>query len=448
MQFELTDDFLKAISEALESRSETMVLSLVGELHPADIAEIVTELEIDQSSTLLKFIEGEKASDVFAELDEDIRVEILEVYTPKEIAENIIEHMDSDDAADLVQELDENLREAVISHIEDVEHASDVVDLLSYEESSAGGLMAKELIKVRSHWTILECVREMRKQAQDVDEVFTVYVVDEYDKLLGTLSLKRLLLSPANSKVEEFYNKDVKFAKAAATAEEVSSRMDKYDLVVLPVVDDLHRLIGRITIDDVVDYMKEEAEKDYQMASGITDDVDTNDTIWDITKARIPWLLIGMVGGLLGAQVIEYFGLGEGTQMALFIPLIAAMGGNVGVQSSAIIVQGLANNSLADTRIATKLFKELGVAMLNGTICSSLLLIYGYFFLGSLNASAAISLSLFTVILVAAIFGTLIPLTLNKYKIDPALATGPFITTLNDVIGLAIYFTIGGLMLG
>jgi magnesium transporter len=310
--------------------------------------------------------------------------------------------------------------------------------------------MGKEFVIAKSHWTFKECIKEFRKQAAEFDDIYTVYVTDNNEKLLGTLSLKKLLISPTQSKVEEFYNSDVQFVKSTDNAEEVAYKMEKYDLIALPVLDDLYRLIGRITIDDVVDFIKEEADKDYQMASGITDDIDTNDSIWDITKARIPWLLIGMVGGLLGAQVIKYFEIGEGGagQMAMFIPLIAAMGGNVGVQSSAIIVQGLANNSLANTKIIAKLSKEIGVAFLNGFICSVVLLIYGYIFIGQIDASIAISLSLFTVICVAAVFGTLIPLMLDKYKIDPALATGPFITTLNDVVGLAIYFTIGGLIIG
>lgn len=448
MQFEVTDQFLQSIRDALVNKSETMLNSLVSDLHAADIAELIDELSIEEAKDLLDLLDNSISYQVYPELEEDIREELLGQYTPKEIAENIIENMDSDDAVDIIAELDEDIREQVISNIEDVEQASDIVDLLNYPEDSAGGLMAKELIKVRTNWSVMQCVREMRKQAQELDYVYTVYVVDDHDVLLGTLSLKKLLLSPANSKIEDIYNKEVKYSKASTPGETVAQLMEKYDLVVLPVVDDLHRLIGRITIDDVVDYIKEEADKDYQMASGISEDVDSTDSVWQLTRARIPWLLIGMVGGLLGAQVIDYFGLGESSKMALFIPLIAAMGGNVGVQSSAIIVQGLANNSLENNNIFQKLYKEFLVALLNGSICSILLLGYGMIFIHSFQAALTVSISLFAVICFAALFGTLIPLSLDKYKIDPALATGPFITTTNDVIGLFIYFSIGQLIMG
>ena len=450
MDFELTEEILEAIQEAIDSGSETMVHSLTGDLHHADIAEIIERLDIKEGSKLLRFFTGDLVSLIIPELDDDTQTRVLKNYQPKEIAETIIANLESDDAVEVVSKLSDDVREEVITHINDIEHASDIVDLLSYDEGSAGSLMGKEFVIAKSHWTFKECIKEVRKQAAEFDDIYTLYVADNNEKLLGTLSLKKLLISPTQSKVEEFYNADVQFVKSTDNAEEVAYKMEKYDLIALPVLDDLYRLIGRITIDDVVDFIKEEADKDYQMASGITDDIDTNDSIWDITKARIPWLLIGMVGGLLGAQVIKYFEIGEGGagQMAMFIPLIAAMGGNVGVQSSAIIVQGLANNSLANTKIIAKLSKEIGVAFLNGFICSVVLLIYGYIFIGQIDASIAISLSLFTVICVAAVFGTLIPLMLDKYKIDPALATGPFITTLNDVVGLAIYFTIGGLIIG
>lgn len=450
MDFELTEEILGSIQEAIDTDSETMVLSLTGDLHHADIAEIIERLDRDDSAKLMRYFSGDVVSLIIPELDDDTQEEILKIYQPKEIATKIISNLDSDDAVDVLAKLSENIREEVITHIDDIEHASDIVDLLAYQEGSSGSLMGKEFVSVKSHWTFKECIKEVRKQAAEFEDIYTVYVVDNNEKLLGTLSLKKLLISPTQSKVEEFYNADVQFVKSTDKAEDVAYKMEKYDLIVLPVLDDLYRLVGRITIDDVVDFIKEEADKDYQMASGITDDIDTNDSILDITKARIPWLLIGMVGGLLGAQVIQFFEIGEGGagQMAMFIPLIAAMGGNVGVQSSAIIVQGLANNSLANTKIITKLSKEIGVAFLNGIICSVVLLIYGYVFLGQADASIAISLSLFTVICVAAVFGTLIPLLLDKYKIDPALATGPFITTLNDVVGLAIYFTIGGLIIG
>lgn len=447
MQFELTKEYLDEVRSAIE-RSDASFFSSVNDMHAADIAEIFDELSTDEAIHFYKYLASEKASDVLIELEEDVREQFLESLEPKEIAERLIDSMESDDAADIMAELPDEKADDVISLIKDTEQASDIVDLLSYPEDSAGGLMAKELIKVHLDWTVPKCVREMRKQAEDLDNVYTIYVVDDRDKLVGTLSLKRLLISPAKSKVEEIYKDEVRSVKAYEDAEEVASIMEKYDLVVLPVVDELDRLIGRITIDDVVDVIKEEAEKDYQMASGISENVDSTDSVKVLTRARLPWLLVGLLGGIFGALVINQYEdqLQIYPEMALFIPLIAAMGGNVGVQSSAIIVQGLANNSLGFDGLAKRLGKEFLVAILNGVVCSILILVYTLIVKDSINLAATVSVALILVIVFAGLFGTFVPLMLDRYKIDPALATGPFITTMNDIVGLFIYFFIGHLM--
>ena len=351
------------------------------------------------------------------------------------------------DAADIIADLPSEKKVEVLSHIEDIEHASDIVDLLSYPENTAGGLMAKELIKVNEKWAVLRCVREMRKQAEEVDKVYTIYVVDDDDVLLGTLSLKKLLLSPEKTFIKNIYNEKVFSVKANSDDEEVANIMEKYDLIVLPVVDDLNRLIGRITIDDVVDVMKEEAMEDYNKASGISEQVDASDNILTLTRARLPWLLIGLMGGIMGAEVIGIFDIENNIELAFFTPLIAAMGCNVGLQSAAIIVQGLASNNLGMDSLAQRLIKELGVALLNGIICSGLIMIITSMIGYPNSISFTVSISLMAVIIFAALFGTFIPLVLDKYKIDPALATGPFITTVNDVLGLFIYFMIGKLFL-
>jgi magnesium transporter len=355
--------------------------------------------------------------------------------------------MDSDDAADIISELSETKKQEVLSHLEDQELANDIVDLLNYDEDTAGGLMAKELIKVNSNWSIMRCVKEMRRQAEDVQLVYTIYVVDDNNTLIGTLSLKRLLLTHSKAVISEIMKEDIIKVSASMNQEEVANTMNKYDLIVLPVVNDLGQLIGRITADDVMDIMKEEAEKDYQMASGISEDIESSDTVWEITRARLPWLLIGMIGGLFGAKVIGIFDIEKNYQMAFFIPLIAAMGGNVGVQSAAIVVQSLASGTFALGNISQRLIKELGVALVNGIICSTIILISAYILGYSFLLSLTVSIALLAVIIFAALFGTFIPLTLEKYNIDPALATGPFITTVNDVLGLFIYFLIGQLIL-
>jgi len=448
MNFELTKEFLISLRRAIEKNDEKFVLENIVDLHPADIAEILDELTTLEGKQLFQQFNEEKAADVLVELEEDVREKFLASLSSKEIAEQFIDNLESDDAADVIGELPEQVKEEVISHLEDVDQASDIVDLLNYEEGTAGSLMGKEMIVVQENWTIMRCTKEMRKQAEEIDFVYTVYVVTEKNQLIGTLSLKRMLLTPAKSKITDIYNSEVISIKAAANDEEVAQIMQKYDLIALPVIDELGRLIGRITIDDVVDVIQEESEKDYQMASGISEDVESSDKVWVLTRARLPWLLIGLLGGIFGAQVISLYeaDLKIHPEMAFFIPLIAAMGGNVGVQSSAIIVQGLANNSLGFSGVVPRLYKEFLVGLLNGLICAALILMYNMLFSDSMELSLTVSSALLAVIIFAALFGTFIPLILDKYKVDPALATGPFITTMNDILGLFIYFYIGSLM--
>ncbi len=447
MKFELTKDFIGELNERIENKDQKSIITMITDCHPADIAEILDELEFENICFLFELLEDNIAADVLVELEDDLREELLKIHSPKEIAEEFVDNMDSDDAADIISELPENKKQEVLSHLEDQDLASDIVDLLNYDEDTAGGLMAKELIKVNSNWSVMRCVKEMRRQAEDVELVYTIYVVDDNNVLLGTLSLKRLLLTDSKAIISNIMKEDIIKVSATMNQEELANTMNKYDLIVLPVVNDLNQLIGRITADDVMDIMKEEAEKDYQMASGISEDVESSDTVWEITRARLPWLLIGMIGGLFGAKVIGIFDIEKNYQMAFFIPLIAAMGGNVGVQSAAIVVQSLAGGTNTLGNISQRLIKELGVALVNGIICSSIILLAAYLLGYSLLLSITVSIALLSVIIFAALFGTFIPLTLDKYKIDPALATGPFITTINDVLGLFIYFLIGQLIL-
>ena len=447
MKFELTKDFIGELNERIENKDQKSIIAMITDCHPADIAEILDELEFENACFLFELLEDNIAADVLVELEDDLREKLLKIHSPKEIAEEFVDNMDSDDAADIISELPENKKQEVLSHLEDQDLASDIVDLLNYDEDTAGGLMAKELIKVNSNWSVMRCVKEMRRQAEDVELVYTIYVVDDNNILLGTLSLKRLLLTDSKAIISNIMKEDIIKVSAMMNQEEVANTMNKYDLIVLPVVNDLNQLIGRITADDVMDIMKEEAEKDYQMASGISEDVESSDTVWEITRARLPWLLIGMIGGLFGAKVIGIFDIEKNYQMAFFIPLIAAMGGNVGVQSAAIVVQSLAGGTNTLGNISQRLIKELGVALVNGIICSSIILLAAYLLGYSLLLSITVSIALLSVIIFAALFGTFIPLTLDKYKIDPALATGPFITTINDVLGLFIYFLIGQLIL-
>lgn len=447
MKFELTKEFINDIKERLEQKDFKVLKSELSQLHHVDIAALIEELGEEQGKTLFELFEDQDSAEILIELDDENREVVLEDLTSQEIAEELIENLDSDDAADIISDLSTAKKVEVLSHIEDIEHASDIVDLLSYPENTAGGLMAKELIQVNEKWSVLRCVKEMRKQAEDVDKVYTIYVVNDHNILLGTLSLKKLLLTSEKTYIKNVYNEKVISVKADFDDEEVANIMDKYDLVVLPVVDDLNRLIGRITIDDIVDVIKEEAMEDYNKASGISEQVDSSDDIITLTRARLPWLLIGLMGGIMGAQVIGIFDIQNNIELAFFTPLIAAMGGNVGVQSAAIIVQGLASNSLGMDTMGERLLKELGVAMFNGIICSVLIMLITFLLGYPSTVYFTVSISLMAVIIFAALFGTFVPLALNKYKIDPALATGPFITTVNDVLGLFIYFMIGKLFL-
>ncbi|NOR73537.1 MAG: magnesium transporter [Draconibacterium sp.] len=450
MQFEITKENIELIRDFVESKNSAELLKILNYLHPADIAEIMDDLSVNEAKFIYLLLDGEKASDVLVEIPDNDRRRFLKVLQPDFIASKFIEHMDSDDAADVVAELDEEVQKEVLNEIEDLEQAGDIVDLLEYEEDTAGGIMAKELISVNENLTIAACLKEISSQAEEVDEIYYIYVIDDTEKLKGILSLKKLILNHTNTKISKIYNADVKMVNTDTRQEEVAEIMDKYDLVTIPVVDDIGRLKGRITFDDVIDFVREEAEKDYQMVSGITGDVEPGDKVWEVLRARLPWLLIGLLGGILGAVVLSSNeeSLKTVTELAFFIPLIAAMGGNVGVQSSSIVVQSIASGVKDLESTSRKLIKEVSVALFTASIFAILIFLYNYFAQGNMNLTYSVSLSLFIVILFASLFGTVIPLVLNRFKIDPALATGPFITTMNDILGLLIYLVIGKMFFG
>jgi magnesium transporter len=449
MQYKITNELIEKLKDGIRDKDEALILELIGDLHSTDIAEIFDEISVEEAKYLYTFIEEEKAAEVIAWMDESSREKFLAQLSSKEIAEQFVENLDSDDAADILSELSEERQREIISEIQDKEIADDVTDLLKYEEDTAGGLMAKELVKINVHWSREKVIQEVREQAHDIDNIYTTYVVDDNDKLLGILPLKKLLIEPETTRIEDMYNDKIQFVDANAAKEYVAELMTKYDLVVIPVVDGIGRLVGRITIDDVVDIINEEADKDFQLMSGLTEQVESDDKIWILTRARMPWLIVGLLGGLVGARVISSYEdqLHIYPEMAFFTTLIAGMGGNAGVQSSAIIVQGLANNTLRKGDTWAKFLKEVSVAFLNGIVLAAIVFAYGIF-TESLPLAITISVALMTVIIVASVLGTFIPLTLNRLKVDPALATGPFITTLNDITGIFIYFMIGRLMYG
>lgn len=449
MEFKISRDFIAQIEQYIEENREKELQDLLQDIHYADIAEIMEELDSGEASYLFQILDSEKTAEILLELDEEVREKILRNLSPKEIAEELDE-LSTDDAADIIAELPQEMKEEVISELLDVEHAKDIVDLLRYDEDSAGGLMGKELVKVNENWNVLTCVKEMRVQAVNVQRVHSIYVIDDENRLKGRLSLKDLLTTSTKTPISEIYIPKVDYVKVNTPDVEVARIMQKYDLEAIPVVDELGRLVGRITIDDIVDVIKEEAEKDYQLAAGISQDVEADDSIIDLTKARLPWLVLALLGGFITVKVMGIFDAAmEGhKELFFFTPLIAAMAGNVGVQSSAIIVQGLANNNLSGS-LFNRLIKELMLSLLNGTILAIILLAGSYFLLNEgLELGITISVSLISVIIIASLLGTFVPILLNKFGIDPALATGPFITTSNDICGILIYFSIAKVILG
>ena len=447
MGFEITNTLFENLTIYIDTKNDEAISSLFAEVHYADIAEVLDEIKFEEAVYIIKLLDSETTAAVLMETDEDTREKILKNLTAKEIAEEIAE-LDSDDAADMIAELPEERQEAVMSKIEDEEHVKEIEELLTYDENSAGGLMAKELVQVNENWTVLKCVKEMRIQAEEVTRVHSIYVVDDGGKLKGRLSLKDLLVASTRTPISDIYIPKVDFVNVIDGAEDVANIMRKYDLEAIPVVDDDQILLGRITIDDIVDVIKEEADRDYQMAAGITQDVEADDSILELTKARLPWLFLGLLGGIGAFIIMEGFqGVFEKyAALFFFTPLIAAMAGNVGVQSSAIIVQGLANDDIKGS-INSRLLKEMLLAALNGVVLALFLFLFVWLSQGKITLAIAISVSLVVVIIVAGLIGTFVPLFLNKRGIDPAIATGPFITTSNDIFGILIYFMIAKMIL-
>jgi magnesium transporter len=448
MNFKITKEFIDQLRQAVRLGDHAAIQTTLVDLHPADIAEIFESLDIEEAKFIFDLLDEEFAAQVLTELEEGAREQLLQIMSTKEIAEQL-EQIDSDDAADILGELSEDIQQQVISQIEDDEVASEVVDLLNYDEDTAGGLMQKEFIRARVDWSVLRCVAELRRQAENVEKVYTIYVVDEKDRLLGYLSLKKLLFASPKALVKDLYtSKKIVSVKASENKSVVANLMRKYNLESIPVVDLQGKLIGRITVDDILDVIQEEAEKDYQMASGISGTIEARSSIFKISRARLPWLVVALFGGLLGTQVIKTFEpqIEINAMLTIYITLIPAMAGNVGVQSSAIVVQGLANNTLRTDDLRNRLLKEIAVALLNGIVCAAIVFVLNYVFYKDIRLGITVSVALITVILQASLMGTIIPLGLNRINIDPALATGPFITTMNDVVGLFIYFSVSILL--
>ena len=449
MEFKISKELIQQLEQLIQNKDDQQLEVLLNDLHHADIAEILDELDFDEATYVFKVLDSEKTAEILLELEDDLRENILSRLSPKEIAEELDE-LETNDAADIIAELSKGRKEEVISELQDVEHAKDIVELLRYDEDTAGGIMHKELVKVNENWNVLTCVKEMRIQAENISRVHSIYVVDDEDRLKGRLSLKDLLTTSTKTPISEVYIRKLNYVKVDTEDVEVARIMQKYDLEAIPVTDELGRLVGRITIDDIVDVIKDEADKDYQLAAGISQDVEADDSIFELTRARLPWLVLALLGGFITVKVLGLFegAMLEHGKLFFFTPLIAAMAGNVGVQSSAIIVQGLANDTLSGS-LFNRLIKEVSLSLLNGLILATILFLGSHFLLNvEVIIGIIVTTALVSVIIIASLIGTFIPLLLDKFGIDPALATGPFITTSNDICGILIYFSIAKLILG
>ena len=450
MQFEVSQEYLEWVREAIREDEAAAVQESMAEANAPDILTVLYELNTAESKYVIKLLDEERAADVIVDIEEDQQPQFLRNFTAQEIA-RFIDYLDSDDGADILNRLPIQTREEVIDKMDNAEKARHVKDLIRYEEDHAGGLMAKELIKVNIDWTVQQCIEEIRRQAENVDKIFSVYVVDAQNHLIGKVSLKRMILARDQTKVSDIYDEEVVSVETYMEEEEVADIMRRYDLEAVPVVDIMHRLVGRITIDDVVDVITEMAEQERQMMSGISEDVEERSgSVWLLSRARLPWLVIGMVGGLLGAQFIGIFeqDIALVPAMAFFIPLITATGGNVGIQSSSLVVQSLANTSVFSDSLGKRLVKVLLVALVNGLALGALVFAFNLLFGENLTLAAVVAIALFSVVLLASLMGTITPLILDRLGVNPALASGPFITTANDLLGLAVYFSVAHALYG
>jgi magnesium transporter len=440
VEFELTKEFRDRFQQALDNRDEGFVRETLTGIKAADITALLYEFEAPESKYVMNLLPLETQAAVINDMDSDTRRRFLKIYEPNEIIA-YLNLLASDDVADILHELPIKEREQVLFGL-DMELRTQVTELLRYEENVAGGLMAKELIRAQHQWTVVQCVEEIRKQAEVVSKFYAVYVVDETEKLIGRVALQDLIVSDARTIVGDICDRDIVCVQTYQEISEVTEIMKKYDMESIPVVNVHQQLVGRITIDDVVDVITEQAEEERQLMTGISESVEEDDSVWRNTRARLPWLLIGIVGGLMNAKFMGLFEqeLARITAIAFFTPLIQATGGNVGIQSSSLIVQSLANPGYVDEGLWNRLLKVFFVAILNGFFLAVLVFGANYFLFGDDKLSLVVSIALFSVVLFASFIGTLTPLLLNRFGYNPALAAGPFITTINDLLGLTIYF--------
>ena len=448
-QFELSKEYLESLQQGIEQENAAFILASLDGVNVADIAAILDELATDESLYVLRLLDKQSAADCLIELYDTSLEKVLQELETVEIA-SWIQLMDSDDGADILSFFSEKEREAIIAEIDDRIKLDQILELLRYEEDTAGGIMAKEFIRANKNWNVVQTINEIRRQAENVDKFYSIYVVNNKQQLLGRVSLKKIILSSAETTIESIMEDEVISVPVYMDQEEVAALMRKYDLESVPVVNAKNKLVGRITVDDILDVVQEEADEDIQAMAGVSADIEESDSVFTISKARLPWLLIGVIGGLLGAKLIGFFedGLAKYLALASFIPLVAATGGNVGIQASSLIVQSLASKSAFDDTPWQRFFKGFLVALLNGFVLGGFVFLVVVFLYGFEPVfGITVGVALFCVILLSSFMGTVTPLVLHRYGINPAIASGPFITTTNDLLGLAVYFGVAMLLL-
>ena len=459
MQFQVTTEFLDKLRAAIRSNDEKYVNEQLHELFPADIAEILDELDLEETKYLTQHLDEKQAADVLVELEEDVRERFLASLSSQEIAEKYLDNLESDEAADVIQELPEHKQDEVLFHMEDSEQASDVVELLKYDENTAGGLMKKELVSVNVNSSMLDCVRQMREHADHIEDVYTIYVVDEKENLLGLVPLKKVLTTSLRVMIRDIMETEIISVKTSMDAEEVARLMEKYDLVFVPVIDNLGRLMGRITIDDVLDVIRKEETEDVQKMAGMEalEESYMSSSLMKMVKKRVGWLIILFVGESFTAAAMSFFQarIERAVVLAFFIPLIISSGGNTGSQASSLIIRALALGELG-IREWWKIFnRELRVGLLLGVILGMV----GFLCVATWQAAAhffgpdwliiglAVGLSLIGVVLWGNLIGSLFPIFLKRIGLDPAVSSAPFVATFVDVTGLIIYFSMVSLLL-
>lgn len=435
----INERMIEHVKLLVKDRETEALKKLIDELAPADVADLLEHLEQEERLFIFDLLEPEGAADILVEMEPPIQGRVLEDLDNEAISD-IVEELDSDDAVDIISDLPEDRARDIIEKV-DEEISRDIEKLLPYREDSAGGIMALEFVSVRADETVQHAIEEIRKKKEDVGRVYSVWVVDEHGRLVGMVALSDLVLHEAETIIKDIMDPEVVSVHVDADQEEVVRLVKKYDLVSIPVVDSRNRLVGRITHDDVVDVMEEEADEDISMMAGIAPQDITETAPAAISKARLPWLFGAMAGELLAAFVISRFesSLSKVVALAFFFPVIMAMGGNSGTQAAIVVVRGLATGDIGMVRIWKRLWVELRVALLNGLICGTILALIVGLWLSDPPLGIVVGMALQMVILFSGIAGSAIPIILKRFSFDPALGTGPLVTTSNDVLGIFLY---------